>query len=629
MADPADASPPPDRATIVARLAEADAATLLMSLVHLSGDLSLLHGPLNPAELSAGDEAGIRSRLADLLASGAAPRLASPDDAQLKEMAQRLAGAAIDPAYAAMLRGQLVPGDGPDGSVPAGLDDCPVLVIGAGLSGLIAARRLKEAGVPFLLVDRNAGLGGTLYQNRYPGCRIDAADLSGLAALDPAWQWSSRNPPREEGLALLAQFADTHGLSEAIALETTVDALTFDEAGAMWAASLRQADGAVAERPFRAVFCCVGPFSEPFWPEVPWRHKFQGLSLHTAEWDPEVDLSGKHVGLVGTGTSAFQLVPEIVDQVASLVIFQRSPPWIALDEHYAEEIGAGLRWVMQHVPFYAQWQRFRQLWQADSALPSLTCDPAWPGQPATANAQNAQSATALRAALEARVGDDPALLAKLVPDYPPGGKRLLRDDGRWIAALQRPHVELSPNRLTSVNEGGVRNSIGHQYDVDVLIYATGTRARDLLGTMAITGRGGQSLRALWGETPRAHLGMTVPGFPNLFLFHGPGTDLPGGNAGAFAAECQARYALACLGELAARGQHTMEVREDAFADYAARYAEAADRTVMASPLVSSFFLNRHHAAITPWPWRLVDLWDWTAHPDLAAFTFSRARAKAA
>lgn len=629
MADNASASPPLDRAAIVARLAAADAATLLMSLIHLSGDLSLLEGPYKPAELSAENEADIRTRVADLLASGEAPRLAAPDEAQLSAMARLFTGTTADAGYGALLQDQLNSGAGPDGSAPAGLDDYPVLVIGAGVSGLLAARRLKEAGFPYLLVDRNAGLGGTLYQNRYPGCRVDAADLSGPRALDPAWQWSSPNPPREEVLARVEQFAEAHGLRDSLALETTVETIAFDEAGQMWVAGLRKAGGGVTERRFRAVFCCVGPFSEPFYPDVPWREKFQGVSLHTGHWDPAIDLSGKHVAVVGTGCSALQLVPEIVDQVASLVIFQRSPPWLALDEHHAGDSGDALRWVMQHVPFYAQWHWFGHLWHADSALPELTFDPAWKGQPETANARNAQMAEDLRSALEARLGDNPALLAKLTPEYPPRGKRLLRDDGRWLAALQQPHVELSPHRLSSVNEGGIRNTIGHQYDVDVLIYATGTKARFPLSTIAVRGRGGQSLRELWGETPRAHLGMTVPGFPNLFLVHGPGTELPATGAGAFAAECRVRYAVACLSELAARGEHTLEVRKDAYEAYVARYADAADRMVMASPLCSSFFLNRHHQVINAWPWRLVDLWDWTAHPDFAAFSFSRERSIAA
>jgi 4-hydroxyacetophenone monooxygenase len=217
------------------------------------------------------------------------------------------------------------------------------------------------------------------------------------------------------------------------------------------------------------------------------------------------------------------------------------------------------------------------------------------------------------------VGDDPALLEKVTPTYPPFGKRMLQDNGSWLAALKRDTVDLVTDPIAAIGPSGIRCADGAEYPVDVIVFATGFHTNRFLWPMEITGRDGVSLRERWGDEPRAYLGITVPGFPNFFCLYGPGTNLAHGGSIIFHAECQVRYVMACLHEMIAGSLRTMECRADVHDTYNARFDARNRRLAWAHPAMNNWYKNARGMVITTSPWRLVDYWTWTRAPAMEDF----------
>ena len=218
-----------------------------------------------------------------------------------------------------------------------------------------------------------------------------------------------------------------------------------------------------------------------------------------------------------------------------------------------------------------------------------------------------------------QIGDDPALLAKVTPSYPPFGKRMLQDNGSWLGALKRENVELVTDRIAEITPGGVRAADGTERAADVIVFATGFHANRFLWPMEIAGRGGVSLREQWGDEPRAYLGITVPKFPNLFCLYGPGTNLAHAGSIIFHAECQVRYLMGCLAALLRNGHATMECRQDVHDAYYERFHARHATLVWSHPGMRSWYKNAAGKVMNTSPWRLVDYWGWTNVPDLGDF----------
>ena len=221
------------------------------------------------------------------------------------------------------------------------------------------------------------------------------------------------------------------------------------------------------------------------------------------------------------------------------------------------------------------------------------------------------------------MGDDPDLVAKVVPDYPATGKRTLQDNGAWLGALTRDNVELVRTAIDHIEPDAVVTADGERYPADVLVYATGFQATEVLAPMAIVGRGGIDLRELWGERPAAYLGITVPGFPNFFCMYGPGTNLAHGGSLIFHSECQMRYITRCIDALVVGGHRTMEPRQDRYEDWHERSQREMRGLVWSQPSIEhSFFKNSAGEIHVLSPWRIVDYWAWTKEPDLTDFVLA-------
>jgi 4-hydroxyacetophenone monooxygenase len=611
-----------------------------MVLVQLSGEehwldemAPFIDGPWDysvsmPAELAA----RVRGRLVEVLrASAAGTPPHRPSRALLQRMMSVCVGTPVADEYVDLALEEM----GLAGAAAAPLVRAPaeprsgralrVAVIGAGMSGLCTAIKLQQAGFDFVVFEKNPTVGGTWLENRYPGCGVDTPNHFYSYSFEPNHHWSEFYSKRDELQAYFENCADRYDLRRRIRFGTEVEQARYDSARSIWTLVACDRAGLRSQAEFDAVVCAVGQLNRPRMPEIAGMPDFRGPLVHSATWDPaEHPAKGRRVALVGTGASAIQIAPAIAAEVAHLSIFQRSPPWIVHNPNYHRRVGSGMRWVLEHVPYYGSWYRFQLFWGfADGLHPALQIDPEWPHPERSLNATNERHRRSILRHVERELGDRPDLLAKATPDYPPYGKRILIDT-HWYRTLKRPNVELVTERIERIEPDAVVTADGRRHEAEMIVMATGFYAGRMLWPMDIVGRDGRRLAAEWGEDdPRAYLGITVPGYPNLFILYGPNTNLGHGGSAIFHAECQVRYVLQALQALATDGIESLECRQDVHDAYNERVDEAHRHMVWSHPGVDNWYRNRKGRVFANSPWRLVDYWRMTRKLDLEDFVVRR------
>jgi 4-hydroxyacetophenone monooxygenase len=488
------------------------------------------------------------------------------------------------------------------------------------MSGVLAGVRLAQAGIPFTIVEKNNGAGGTWFENRYPGCRVDVGNHFYCYSFAPDDHWTEFFAQAPEVAAYFDHCLHRYDLAAHTRFDTEVERAVWDDAEAQWRVDVRMTDGTTSTLTANALISAVGQLNRPKLPDIPGRATFAGCSLHTAQWDPSLDLKGKTVAVVGTGASAFQLVPTIAPEAAHVTVFQRSAPWMFPNPHYHDAVGPGVPWAIRHLPFYGRWFRVLLFWPAcDGGMPAMTVDPDWPDQDRSVSAINDAAREVFTAWMAEQIGDDDELLAKVIPDYVCLGKRTLQDNGSWLTALTRPDVDLVTDPIVEVVPEGIVDATGTHHEVDVIAYATGFHANRFLWPMDIVGRNGVTLRDQWGDEPTANLGITVPNFPNLFCLYGPGTNLASGGSIIFHSECQVRYVMGCLNVLLRDGG-SMECSAEAHDAYQRRFDAEHAKMIWSHPSIKhSWYQNTAGKVTVLSPWRLVDYWSWTREPDLSEF----------
>jgi len=615
--------------------------TLLLSLVHMSGDPELIRGRLRPAGLflnevqgymSEEDKSEARALALEVIRDYRDRGCPEPEPISselLHEMMTWLVCEEVPAEYVPMLMEEMEL-DGRDArrvdplGTPAERQIFPVVVIGCGQSGLLAGIRLQEAGLPFTIVEKNAGVGGTWWENSYPGARVDVGNHFYCYSFEPSDHWTEYFAQQPELQRYFQSVMDKHGIGPHVRWETEVLGADWDETSATWAVRTRAADGTEDVLTARAVISAVGQLNRPHVPEIAGAESFAGPAFHSARWDHDVDLAGKKVAMIGAGASGFQIAPTIASEVDHLTVFQRTAQWMFPNPNYHATVGPGVRWALHHLPFYGRWYRFLIFWPGcDKGLEAARVDPDYPDPQRAVSEMNELTRQMFTDWIVGQVGDDPDLIAKVVPDYPATGKRTLQDNGAWLGALTRENVELVRTPIDFIEPDAVVTADGERYPADVLVYATGFRATEVLFPMAIVGRDGVDLRESWGERPAAYLGITVPGFPNFFCMYGPGTNLAHGGSLIFHSECQMRYITQCLESLIAGGHSTMEPRPERYEDWHEQSQREMRGLVWSQPSIEhSFFKNSAGEIHVLSPWRIVDYWTWTKEPDLTDFTFA-------
>jgi 4-hydroxyacetophenone monooxygenase len=630
-----------DDATISAALEDVSIPTLMLSLVHMTGDASLIRGDVKPQGLflnevqgymSEADKAQARRIALDVIRDyrDRGCRLpAPPAPTLIREMMSWLVCEDVPEEYVPMMLEEMEL-DGTDArrvtvDVPASAKaEFPVVVIGCGQSGLLAGIRLREAGIPFTIVEKNDGVGGTWYENTYPGCRVDVGNHFYCYSFEPSDQWTEYFARQPELQAYFVGVMERYGIEPHVRWNTEVLSARWDDGAGTWEVTTRSADGRTGTFTARAVISAVGQLNRPNRPDIPGVDDFRGPTFHSARWDHSVDYRGKRVAVIGAGASGFQIVPTIAPEVAQLTVFQRTAQWMFPNPNYHEHVGPGVRWALRHLPFYGRWYRFLLFWPGcDGGLAAARVDPEYPHQERAVSAANDMTREIFTSWISDQVGDDPELLAKVIPDYPATGKRTLQDNGSWLRALTRPNVELVREEIDHLDREGVVTRSGARYDVDIIVYATGFQANRFLWPMDIIGRDGTVLSEQWGDEPSAYLGITVPNFPNLFCMYGPGTNLAHGGSLIFHSECQIRYIVGCIKAMIEGEHRAMEPRVDVHDAYYGRTQRELEGLVWSHPSIRhSWFKNPEGRIHVLSPWRLVDYWTWTREPDLDDFVVS-------
>jgi 4-hydroxyacetophenone monooxygenase len=596
-------------------VASANIPALIPTLAMLTGDEKWLSPPYAPGRQKGLDDnhdgglplqvqAEIRAAAAAAIDAGVV-RLPRPTHEQLVRMLSAAMGEDVPAEYGPMIAEELGLGDPPRAPerVPEGFR---AIVVGAGISGLATSIRLAEAGIPHVVLERNATVGGTWLENHYPGAGVDTP--SALYSFSFAQRdWSMYFALRDELHAYLERLADDFGVRERIRFGCEVLGAAYDEGAQEWAV---RTPGETLRA--NVVITAVGGFNKPKWPAIEGLQEFEGAVVHTARWPDDLSLAGKRVGVIGNGASAMQLVPAICGEAAHVTVFQRSPQWAAPFDQFHEPVPEGERWLMRNVGLYRTWYRLRSGWTFnDKVHPALQKDPEWEHPERSVNKINDGHREFFTRYIESQLGDRPDLVAKVLPDYPPFGKRILLDNG-WYAALKRDDVTLITDPVTAVTADAVNG-----VELDVLVCATGFDVVRFLAPMDIRGRGGAVLREVWDdEDARAYLGTTVPGFPNLLMVYGPNTQAGHGGSLIGSAEAQLHYILDLLERMLAAGAGAIEVRRDVYEAYNRRVDAAHERMVWTHPAMETYYRNSRGRVVVTTPFRVVDYWHMTREADL-------------
>jgi 4-hydroxyacetophenone monooxygenase len=487
--------------------------------------------------------------------------------------------------------------------------DFLVAVVGAGMSGIVAAYRLEQAGVPYVVIDKNDDVGGTWTDNTYPGCRVDIPNHYYSYSFAQRDDWPFFYSPQRELQRYFRECVNEFGIRPRIRFGTEVTSMQYDEDSGTWTLDLLRSDGGEETLTANAVISAVGQLNRPQLPAIDGRESFAGPSFHSAEWDHTVDLTGKRVGVIGTGCSAAQFVPIIAEQVAELEVFQRTPNWMFPVPHYHYEVPAGFQWLLSNVPAYRQWYRFWLFWRsAETLRPMAEVDPAWPHQQRSVSELNDLLRSMLVEAMEVQYADRPDLWEKALPEYPPAAKRIIVDNGAWAQALHRDNVELTTDNIDRITPQGVVTVDGRLHEFDVLIYGTGFQPSRFLTPMKVVGRGGVNIHEQWDGDARAYLGITVPGFPNFFVLYGPNTNIVVNGSIIWFSECEVRYVMDCIRTLMAGGHVALECRHDVHDRYNAEIDAENLRMAWGVCNVNSWYKNAKGRVAQNWPFPLLEYW---------------------
>ena len=615
---------------IAEALLDVSIPTLMLSLVHMSGDAGLIRGELKPAGLflnevqgymSEADKAAVRKIALEVIADYRDRGCQEPEPIGpelLQEMMQWLVCEPVPAEYVPMLLEEMEL-DGTDSRAVLGTpaDNFPVVVIGCGESGLLAGIRLKEAGIPFTIVEKNEGVGGTWWQNSYPGARVDVGNHFYCYSFEPTDQWTHFFAEQPELQAYFQTVMDKYDIGRHVLWETEVTEASWDDDIATWSVTARDRTGVTTTLTARAVISAVGQLNRPHLPDIEGQRGFAGPAFHSSDWDHSVDLRGLRVAMIGAGATGFQIAPAIADEVESLTVYQRTAQWMFPNPNYHAEVGPGVQWALRHLPFYGRWYRFLLFWPGcDKGLEAARVDADYPDQQKAVSEINEITRIMFTEWIASQVGDDPELLAKVVPGYPATGKRTLQDNGSWLRTLTRANVELVRAGIDHIESDAVVTEDGTRYPADIIVYATGFQANKMLWPMTIRGRDGELLSERWGQRPSAYLGITVPGYPNFFCMYGPGTNLAHGGSLIFHSECQMRYITECLELLINGGHACLEPREDKATEWHERSQAEMRKMVWSQPSIKhSFYKNSFGEVHILSPWRLVDYWSWTREPN--------------
>ncbi len=457
-----------------------------------------------------------------------------------------------------------------------------VIIIGTGFGGLCMAIQLKKAGYhDFILLEKAGNVGGTWRDNTYPGAACDVQSHFYSYSFEPKHDWSRKFGLQEEILGYMERCVEKYALASHIRFHHEVTGAEFDEAGNQWTVAIRDGEPLIAD----VVVTATGQLNQPAYPSIKGMDDFTGILFHSARWDHSVELTGKTVAVIGTGASAIQFVPEITKKVQSLSLFQRSAAWVLPKPD--RPFKAWEQALFKSVPAWDRVYRYLIYWKNESRGLAFT------------KFSGLLELFARQARNEARKQvTDPEKLKHIIPDYQIGCKRILISND-WYPAINQSHVDLVTESIDRIDENGVVTKDGKHHDVDAIILGTGFAASEFLAPMTITGRQGVTLNEAWAEGAEAYKGISVNGFPNLFILYGPNTNLAH-NSIVYMLESQVRYVMGCLEALEKYPGAAMDVLPERQKAFSSAIQSGLEGSVWASGC-SSWYLDENGKNTVNWP----------------------------
>ena len=464
-----------------------------------------------------------------------------------------------------------------------GVRDVRVAIIGAGFGGLGVAIKLREAGIDdFLVLERDAALGGTWWANTYPGCACDVpAHLYSYSfQLNP--NWSRMFAPQPEILEYLRRTARERGIEGHLRFRTDVQGARWDGDAQLW--HVETSRGSLSAE---VLVAAAGGLVEPKYPDIPGLADFQGARFHSAHWDHGHDLRGERVGVIGTGASSAQFIPEVQKQAATVTVFQRTPGWVLprLDHPHSDF----QKRLFARLPVLQRAVRSSLYYSAEGLVVGLVHD------------QRLLRALEwiARRHLEKQV-PDPEVRARLTPNFRIGCKRIMFSND-YLRSYAEPNVELVSDGVREVVPDGVITNTGRHVELDTILLGTGFHVFDPPHAAAVVGRDGQTLKERWNDRGiRAYLGTAVPNFPNHFMVMGPNTGL-GNNSMINVIEAHAGFIVDALKTMDAHGLTSVEVREDVEERYNNDIQARLQHTVWNEGGCKSWYVGPDGRNHTLWP----------------------------
>jgi 4-hydroxyacetophenone monooxygenase len=551
---------------------------------------------------------------------------AKPSDTDVRRMMDLMTGIPVSDERFAFGREELALEEVPRGAAwtnnerPTLPADFSVTIIGAGASGLAAAVQFERLGIPYVIYERQDDLGGTWYLNQYPDARVDTTSFLYQFKFDKNYPWSEYFGSQPELQRYLHHIATTYGVYDRIRFRTELKQARYDEAGAFWQLELIDENGTPESVRTSVIVSACGFFNTAKTPDIPGVASFLGESFHTTEWDPTIDVDGKTVAVIGNGSTGVQTMPAIARTAGQVYVFQRTPQWISPMPNYREPLALEVRWLMDHVPYYWNWYIYSSQMTVMAMQDAQVIDPEWQRTGGLISRPNDNLRASLTQFINDKVGHLPGMAEKVRPNYAPLARRLIVDNG-WYDALGRDNVELVTEPIEKITEHGIRTTDGQEREVDVILYAVGFDVERYMWPVEYVGRDGVTLEELWQrDGARAYAGLTLPGFPNLFVFYGPQSQ-PRAGAMPTWMEIWARYAAQAVVGMIERGMKSVEVKRQVFDDYNTRLDEATTRLVWetGAPADKNYYVNRQGRQFANMPLTLEQYFALLAEPSFDDF----------
>ena len=488
-------------------------------------------------------------------------------------------------------------------ALAGGVPSPRIAILGAGAGGLCMAIRLKQAGIDtFTIYEKSDGVGGTWRDNTYPGAACDVPSHLYSFSFASKNDWTRKFAEQPEILAYFESLVDRFDLGPHLRFGAEVTEAHYDDAAGTWtlrtAGAQGRPDGTVEAD---VVVSGLGQLNRPHIPDIPGLESFGGTVFHSARWNHDHDLRGERVGVIGIGASAIQFVPRVAVDARQLTLFQRSSNYVAPKADRA--FHSWERWALRHVPGLQGLYRDSIYWRLEARFAVMR------RKSRLGRFMEQRFRKKVRPMVSERLPS-----AAVIPDYPPGCKRILIAND-WYPTLLRPDVDVVTSAVERIEPHAVVTADGSSHPVDTLIFGTGFRTTEFLSPLKVTGRGGLDLNEVWADGARAFLGLGVPGFPNLFLLYGPNTNL-GHNSILFMIEQQVGYALRMIEEKVTAGLRSVDVRRSAADRFDAEVQAAAADTVWAEDC-HSWYKTDDGRITNNWTGHTTDYRRRLSHPDLS------------